>query len=106
MRIFRDENYKLLGINFPEINELFIIENDTVKESETISPTGYKDVVEKACYIENVNIDFDIIKNLYNGRLVISPIDISSKPRKFIVFYLRGRCFKIKVESESEVHYD
>lgn len=106
MRIFRNENYKLLCINFTEIEEVFIIENNKVKESESISPRAYENIVKQACYIETINIDFNIIKNIYKGRLVLTPIDINDNPRRFIVFYLRGKYFKIKIENESGEQID
>lgn len=106
MRIFRDENYKLLCINLPEIDEVFVIEDNKIKESEIASLKSYEQIVRKSCYIENVNIDFDIVKNVYNGRLVLSPIDVNSSPRQFIVLYVRGKYFKIKIENESGEQYD
>lgn len=104
MKIFRDENYKLLCINFTEINEIIFVEDDDkVKESESVSPKVYENIIKKACYIENVSIDFNMLKDVYKGRLVLSPIDVRENPRKFVVFYLRGQYFKIKIESEKGV---
>ena len=44
-----------------------------------------------------------MLKDAYKGRLVLSPIDVRENPRKFVVFYLRGQYFKIKIESEEGV---
>ena len=46
MKIFRDENYKLLCINFTEINEIIFVEDDKVKESESVSPKVYENIIK------------------------------------------------------------